>query len=496
MTESDDWSMDYSMDREDYIEAISAWAYAVGRELFPRGYVRDVYGWSDGGDLRFAWVMTPEKLARALDADGEGKLPFRGPLVASVLARHGAARQGDMLFSYERTMVAADFLQRFASALPPKWDEDEEGEWIDRRFTFIPEPGYPWPADRFYSAKAQRWVDVDPEPPEWLLPEPIVDEGRHINSPGADLCKLFDAEFGHQIGAVLARYARGVNDLMMATHAMGTFDGMTRSGSWDDNAAAVNACGGLLFPSLALGPIPATNFGPYVLIADVGTVLNALKPMLPARTKPMAYVYSSDAWTGRTGDFLADVAIATFEQMHGHSDYMYYIDTHVWQTGPQPDAPELSGPGFAERVTRVTQLKRELRERFNIWRRDLTPEEVEDVRESVSMTKARYGYLEAKIAGVMPMREFPLAVGPAGMSDGFRSFLRATGFVGELLEVELPPEVLALMQGDDAAMVQALGPEAAADYDKRDAMKVWASMQYGWHILDVVREHSPEVAQL
>jgi len=459
-------------------KAIGDKLFVIGKELFPRGTVKDVVVWDAPSGTRAAWVMDPRRM-RAAGIDHEGHVPFRGAYAASVFERHGVRAE---TLKYEREMVMGDFLPRASN----EFYDFDEGVTI----TIIPEPGYPWPApDGYYSAKLGRVVRSDR--PGWLLPEDVVDEGRGINSPGIELCRMFPPRLDADLGATVARYGRGDDDFFLVTHAMGTIEGMTRYGSiegvagWEENARKVMECGGLLFPSMAIGPIPATNFGVGVLIADVGVVLNSLKPYLKRGKLPPAAIYSSDAWSGRTASFLTDTAVAAFEQMHGHSDYIYYTELNIWPLGA-PRAWALSGPGeLAEEVHRVATLKRELKERFQQWTRDLSPEETEALMEHVALTKARYGYLEAKANGVMQLSEFPLAAIPPQQEEGFRRFLDITGFEGQLLVVELPDEILEVMNPSWNL--------AGMTLEKRTAVQTWAQMQYGWHVADAVRGAGQEL---
>lgn len=465
---------------DDIRKEVADFMFKVGRELFARGTVKDAVAWEAPSGLRVAWVMDPRRM-RAAGVDHELRVPFRGHYAAAVFERYGVPAN---TLKYEQEMVMGDFLPRVSNELYAfSGDEPVTA-------TIIPEPGYPWPApDGYYSAKLGRVVRS--ERPAWLYPENIVDEANGINSPGINLCQMFEEPVDAKMGAVVARYGRGADDFFMVTHAMGTIEGMTRYGSvegvagWEENARKVMECGGLLFPSMAIGPIPATNFGVGVVIADVGLVLNSLKPYLKARSTPPAAVYSTDAWSGRTGSFLTDTAVAAFEQMHGLSDYIYYTELNVWPLGA-PRAWALAGPGeLAEEIYKVTTFKRELKERFRVWTRDLTPEGTEELRERVALTKARYGYMEAKVNGVMRLSDFPLAAIPPQQEEGFRRFLDITGFEGELLVVELPDELLEVM-------LPSWNPPGM-DMEKRTAIQTWANMQYGWHVADAVREAAREV---
>lgn len=462
------------------LKTIAEKLYAIGRELFTRGTVKDAVVWESPYGLRAGWVMDARRMRNA-GIDHEGHVPFSGAYAAQVLNRHGL--RGETL-KYEREMVMGDFLPRISNDL---YDVSEEEPVT---VTVIPEPGYPWPAPGgYYSAKLGRMVRSDR--PGWLYPENIVDEGHNVDSPGINLCKMFDEPLDYEMGAEVGRYGTKPDDFFIVTHAMGTIEGMTRFGTvegvagWEENAQKVMECGGLLFPSMAIGPIPATNFGVGVLVADLGVVLKSLKPYLKRGEAPPSAVYSSDAWSGRTGNFLADSAVAAFEQMHGLSDYVYYSDQNIWPLGA-PRAWAIAGPGsLAEELYKVTTLKKELKERFRVWTRGRTPEEVEEIIEAVALTKARYGYMEAKVNGIMRMSEFPMAAIPPQQEEGFRRFLDMTGFEGELLVVELPDELLQVMRPDWSP--------PGIDFDKRQAIQTWANMEYGWHVGDAIREHGREL---
>jgi hypothetical protein len=407
-------------------------------------------------------------------------MPFRGAYVGAVLRRHGVRNKN---WDYEGEMVMGDFLPRLQNDLYEIVDEPFD-------ITIIPEPGYPWPApDGYYSAKLGHVVRS--ERPAWLYPENIVDPSRDVDSPGVNLCELFQPPLGGEIGAEVVEYGSQSDDFFIVTHAMGTIEGMTRYGSvegiagWEENAQKVIDCGGLLFPSMAIGPIPSTNFGVGVLIADAGIVLNSLKPRLKRGVSPLSAVYSSDAWTGRTGDFFNETAILAFEQLHGLSDYIYYNEMNIWPLGA-PRAWSVSGPGSqAEEIDKATTLKKKLKERFQIWTRDLSPEETEAVIQATGISEARYGYLEAKVNGVMAMSEFPMAAVPPQQEVGFRRFLDMTGFEGELVVVDLPDELFEVMNPD--------WDPSDTSFDRKNAIRAWANMQYGWHVADAVRERGRTV---
>lgn len=439
---------------------------AIGRAIFPRGYVKDTTAWIEDGDWRIAWIMPATKLQKLIGAE-DYHLPLNASMVDYWVSRILGKKESN--FRYERELVAGDFLPRLTDDVRGSLEEE-----TDLRITFIPEPGYPWPCDNdVYLSVAKKKLIKSSRPP-WLI-ERIVDASRSIDSPGVDLCQIFETETVRPMNTVVGRYGDRPDDVFMVTHAMSSLTGQTRFGDWEKNAEAVNNCGGLLFPSMAVGPIPAANFGLAVLIADVGLVLNSLKPYRRRAERAVVGVYDTDAWTGTTRDFLLNGAISAYEQLHGHSVYTY--DLHVWPLGA-PTAPELNGPAEASTLDTTKQLIAELKRRFKIWRRGLTPEKYETIAADHALAKARYGYLEAKVNAVMPMRDFPLAVVPRELESGFSKFLAATGFVGELLTVDLPAEVREVMDENWSP------PDML--WERREAIRTWAWTEYGWNVLDRV----------
>lgn len=453
------------------LEQLGQTMLAVGRDLFTRQKL-DVYVWDRGGDPRAAWVLDPLKLQLQLTGK-DGAMSLHGGLVDMALSRH-LGREVDRL-RYEPRLHPFDFLSHMSDilrdALP---DEDEE-----LQVTFIPRPGYPWPTERYYSARERRWVDA--ERPPWLLPERVVDEGRNVDSYGVDLCAVLPESSDPGLGGVVGEFSSKGPGYMVVSHAMGGVEGVTRQGGWPETAESINACGGLLMPSLGVGVVTPANFGLAALVADVGLVVGGLRPYKGRGAWPVR-VYDTDAWTGTTGEFLRDGAVAAFEQLHGHSDYMSNLDTHVWLLG----APEGSGgPAEARMVESTQQLAAAVRRRLRLWPRDLTPEQIEARSGQIWNTPERYPYLEAKVNGVVPMSAFPMAIAPPTLMSPFSDMLERTDFDGELVEVELPDEV---------AEVLASGWwPSGITMERRDAIQQWAWQQYGYNAADAIRAHGRTV---
>ena len=453
---------------DEVIKRTAAQLFRLGRALFP-GRVQDVYAWEGDYETRFAWVVKPRDLQRLVPY--AEKMPLHGKRVELALRQMGWPYRN---FEYERQLDVVSFLERLNDSVAGS--ADYEGSMESVGVTFIPEPGYPWPHPYF---SVRQGKVIRPKKPSWLLKDQVVDPGRHIDSPGVDFCKLIGPlGYGYEMGYECAEWSDG--SYFVVTHSMGGLDQLTRRGTWDENAKHVRECGGLLFPSMAVGPTAASGFGPYVLIADVGLILKSLRPYLPRMTAPLANVYDSDVWTLSTGDFFMDAAVSAFNQLTGRSDYVYYYDQNVWPLGP-PLVPGTFAPEDADVVKDLSQLRAQVEKRMDVYPRDITPEELEEVRShDRRQTGTWYAYVEAKVRSVMPIGTFPFAAAPRGHEAGFKSFLKKTGFRGELLLMDVPEEVLETMHSDWRPDI---------DFERRRAIQQWAYQQYGWHVADAIREH-------
>lgn len=457
------------MDRQE-VENLGQAMLGIGQDLFGRQKL-DVYVWEDP-DPRAAWVLDPLKLQRILTGGPDGMMSVRGMVADSSLSRH-LGRKVDRM-RYSEPFAPSDFLAHISDILRDLVEEDE-----DLQVTFIPRPGYPWPVDRYYSVRKGKWFE--PDTPPWLLPERVVDEGRNIDSYGVDLCSVLPSGAHTALGGVVGEFSGRSGGYMIVSHAMGGLEGVTRQGGWTETAESINACGGLLMPSLGVGASTSANFGLTALIADVGLVVGGLRPYRGRGAWPVR-VYDTDAWTGTTGDFLREGAVAAFEQLHGHSEYMYYVETHIWLLG----APEgAGGPAEATPIETTSKLAAAVKRRAKLWSRDLTPEQIEQRAFDIWKTPERYPYLEAKVNGVVPMDAFPMAIAPPHLMSQFGDMLERTEFDGELVEVPLPDEV--------AEVMESRWWPSGMDIDKRNAIQQWGWQQYGYNAADVIREHGSHV---
>jgi hypothetical protein len=359
----------------------------------------------------------------------------------------------------------------------------------------IPDVGAPWTPKNdptpWYSAKKRRMFVT--KRPEWLI-EVELDAGSHIASEygtrtlGANVCLLAPkiqkcgpqivgrlparrATMGggfaeHYEGCTCPRCHRSFDFLV--THS---FEVGRRKHTQDAEAAArmIRDCGGLIYPSLAVAPAPATQFGTTVLVVSIPTVLAGLKPYRGRGAWPI-HVYSTDTWTVTHGDLMTRGSIELFEELTGNRDFGVYAHAHFWTLG----APLSSGgPGMNEEVkvlASTSQLATALVKRAKHWPRGMTEEQMQEQKSKLAMSGAYYPIAEAKANGVLPLTCCPLAVVPKDRAAAAQSFLHAAGFDGTIIALNVPT---ALLKGIE---------------ELKDA----ATWEYAWLVRDAVIQYAED----
>ena len=338
---------------------------------------------------------------------------------------------GEPLFGYDKTVSLSDMLDRLGGQV---LGMAHEHPFTETNVTLIIEPGYPWPTDWYYSAKKRAFIE--PEQPGWLMAVSPVPTGATFDSSqerrGVNPCLVFppDDTKTDPAGPVFGVFKDGTK--IMVAHSMSLMteaeEGFHKHA--ETAAQSVRACGGLLFPSLSVGPIPATNFGPIVLVANLELVLAALKPYKERGRNP-AWVYDMDVWTVGTAELMREVAVRLFEEFHGHEDWIY--GRNIWALGPPADPGSAPGREFSEPLKTTSQLHRAIRRRMKFWTQDMTPEEFTAMSEKCSGTECSYAYCEAKAREVVPLSSFPYLITPYSLEDDAARFAEAVGFKGEIV---------------------------------------------------------------
>lgn len=345
--------------------------------------------------------------------------------------------------------------------------------------TLMPSEGEPWDGEgetHYYNAKKRKWFVS--APPSWAvevyLSPSSVEERSETTALGADFCQLMPV-LGHEGHEYLSAV---VNDQpFIVTHSMDfghrgrwTKTGEIETVTWQVAADYINACGGLIFPSLAVAPIPASSFGLVSLVFDPSLVLQGLKPYAGKGRWPIV-VYTSDVWTETTSVFIGKASVELAAQLTGQWTPNIYRGEHMYILGPLAELGEDS-PSEGRPVHDTKKLAGSLKKRGKIWQRGFTKDEIDDIVMR-SPPEARYPYLEAKANGVVSINAISGCVCPDFLADDTEAFLRAIGFGGELIVLPVSDEDQPELLG-----VTKVGP----------GMKSDATFEWSWRVHDAVME--------
>ncbi len=458
--------MNWSPEQTAFVRMWSAVLLAFGKAAFVRGTISDVVAWSEEGGprdysmLRVAFVGDGMKVAREFGylsaEEGENlNLGATGP-ISYVAARLLGAK--DMARDLGRDRIAlADLLDRLSGQAVYEFCDAHgiEMPFTETSMRLIVEPGYPWPEnDRpglvYWSAKKQKLIK--PERPAWLIPVEDRDAPGKTKL-GVNPCLVFPPEKRDRTWPLWGR--SGKQDLIVA-HSMTLlatpdapsfpFLGQKSYKQIDTAIENIRSCGGLLFPSLSVGEIPASNFGPITLVGHLGLVLDGLKPFKERRTDITSWVYEHDAWTVSTGELMRDVAVRLFDELHGHEDYVY--GHNIWAIGPPSEW--FGGPTQGSTPLRtVSELVRAAKRRGSTFKRGMSREAFIAANEAVAGTADKYAYCESKGRRVISLDEFPVLVAPNTLADQVRTFTRGVGYSGEVVLLSDEFEVVSNDMSDD-----------------------------------------------
>lgn len=305
--------------------------------------------------------------------------------------------------------------------------------------TMMPAEGTPWSQyaspTEFYSAKTRKLHRT--RKPKWLTT--VIERGPDGDRElyGADFCQLAPHVSDCSGNGTVGSFNTGKPLFFVVSH---TLDIAKNTRITMDNARSIKRCGGLLFPSLAAGSVPATNFGSLVLVADVAMILASLRPYKKGRGKWPIAVYETDAWTATTGNFLGAGSVQYQQELTGSPDLNWTYVDDFWSLGP-PLAGLLSGSGDARLISSTKKLRTVLTRRAKAYPRELDLAGLARVREQHSNDEMKYAYVEAKSNGIVPMSCFPVAVCPSSQRSESAKFLRAAGWRGKLLTIGFDPEI-------------------------------------------------------
>lgn len=434
------------MDEEENLLDLTEAFWKLAQSVFTRGTMTDVVFWvNEQGNARIAFVGNPLKVAQVfgmLDPSSEGGDP-------NIKYRIGQSARRDMGIPLSDSDLRHDWgpgqdslfevLSRLSGQLVYQWAEAHDAPIGDEgvRVGFIPEPGYPWPAsgDRYWSAKRKQWMRS--ERPGWLIE--VEDRDRPGNTVyGVNPCLVFPPdETETSPGGPVCGELPGFSLPVMLTHAMSL---PVEGGGYkhvDEAIAGIKNCGGLLFPSLAVGPIPATNFGSVVLVAHLELLLASLAPYRRRGRRP-CWVYGTDAWTTTTGQLMTSTAVSLFDELHGDDEWLYNqiatLGVAPETTNPTLGDPTLGVGGhvWVEPLKNTRQLATSLKKRMRGWTPDLTAEEFE-AKNMGDTVDTKYAYGEAKAREVVRLDEFPFLIAPSDAKDVVKRFVKGVGYKGKVI---------------------------------------------------------------
>lgn len=387
-------------------------------------------------------------------------------------------------FWYQPDVPPSDFLDGLGRLVEYAADLTEE----EVEIVIIPEPGYPWRPDRvvrYYDAKKDR--EIVSKKPEWAILgrydqplENIQDKEGYV----ADYCKLFPVvSMGEKFPETLIQMPRTE---AIVTH---TFDvplvpeGEQRK-RMIKTAHEIKKCGGLLFPSLAVGPIPAANFGPVTFVLNAGCVLSGLHPYRPRGRYPVV-LYNTDVWTETVGAIKKQLARDLFRELTGYgANYIY--QSHLFALGPTLQTDRWVVDDQAKRLKNVKQMESQLRKRFRQWPSQVTPEKWTALHEEPGLHS--YAYLEAKVANILALDNIRFVVCEKNFVKSVRVFLKSLGIKVPVYPVDGGEYAVAYT---DETM-EKIHEVAAEKLPEIDSWKVYDYFRYhyAWKVAEAIREIS------
>lgn len=316
---------------------------------------------------------------------------------------------------YEHITHIRDVIQGALSDFLQSNGVDSEVFW-----TLMPNEGEPWnEGDSFtyYYSAAKRKVLKGYPPKDTYKVQ--LDEGE---ATAANICTIVPT-FVAEKSALVGVLSSGYNIFASHTFSVSLFQ--------KESAKSIKDCGGLVFPSLALGPVAANTFGKITLVSNLEFALSSMRPYKTKKGAWQVTVYDTDAWTGRTSTFVSEGASDLFEQLTGNwqiPSYSYQL--HFWTLGP----PITEGPTDASIIPSTKRMQSIINKRMKIWNRAAKDSELS--LSSMDRMKDSYPYLEVKVNGVYSISSFPLAVVEKAELSQSVKILKSIGWSGDLIVID------------------------------------------------------------
>jgi hypothetical protein len=341
--------------------------------------------------------------------------------------------------------------------------------------TIIPYPGIPMTSDAMpipFFSLAKKSVQRDRQP-RWVGPkiEASIGFGSVQKYRSVNLCmisrtarQLHEQAYAY---AVSPKRGKSPETTVLVTHSSSE-DLLS-----DQAENGIESCGGLLYPSFAVGTIPASNFGPICLVLDPRLVLKDLSPFRKGspNTPPDSILYRTDSWTPTMSEFLGSYSARAFMELSGNEDFSNYYrnEKAIYSLGPFNMASDASGE--VVEVTTVTEMNRIVSRRSQVWK-DKSYEQFFASLNSIPDAD-HYGYLEAKSISVIPISWVSVVAAPAHIADRVASYLSKFGFRGISIPMSLDADEQNAFYGD------------GHNEGSRDD---WARLKYAWRVSRAVQD--------
>ncbi|KKL45563.1 hypothetical protein LCGC14_2354350, partial [marine sediment metagenome] len=302
-------------------------------------------------------------------------------------------------------------------------------------------------------------------------------DGRDKVGYVADYCKIFPSvNLSEQFPQTLMTLPR--RSEVMVTHTLRlprVPEGKDRK-QIIQTAHEIKKCGGLIFPSLAVGLIPASNFGPITLVMSAGCVLTGLHPYRPKGRYPVV-LYNADVWTETVGAIKNELGRFLFEELTGLTrDYVFYPDLAA--LGPILREGLVGSDDIeAKRIRNVREMETTIRKRFGLWKGFIRAEDWLSRTEMMNPTQS-YAYLEAKVTNILGLENIKFAVCATEFKETTRLFLKSLG-----LRIPVYPVDAGL---NNRAYVEESWKELR---EELSSYPEYQSLMDSWKFLDYLRYH-------
>lgn len=328
----------------------------------------------------------------------------------------------------DKSFIGVGSFFHYLSFLVASMLEDEDFK-ILYHITIMPNIGEPWIPKRistsYYSTKTKR--EKETKESNWAIA--IMENGK-VDHYIADFCQVV-GELSNCDSRIMGHISCNKQNIgYTVTHCLDIPENKNRL---LDLVKNLKSCGGLLFPSLAVGQLPTTGFGSCVLIAGATSILGNMHPYGISSKEKAVTVYNTDSWTETSSQFLGSLAEKLFDELTGARRYEDF--DHFYTLGPLT----ITKRHGIEIIKTTRQLFNILQERQQLWNRDLTYEEARNLHDFAKQNDpGKYPYLEAKVNAVMPINCFSLCVCEEREKKEVEFLLKELNFHGNIITIKTP----------------------------------------------------------